>query len=1086
MMRRGQGGPQSMGLDVRTWLHEHGFERYAELFEQHEIDGEALAALTDANLKELGLPLGPRVKLLKAIAELAAEPPAAAPAPPPPAAVTAERRQLTVVFVDLVGSTALSARLDPEDLRAVVRAYQKVVAAEVERYGGHIAQYLGDGVLAYFGYPVAHEDEAERAVHASRALLAAVAATPAPGGEVLAARVGIATGLTVVGDLLGEGATKEHAVVGETPNLAARLQGLAAPGQVIVSTRTAQLVRSVFELEDLGPQSLKGLPSSQRAYAVLGERQVDSRFDARSSGELAEMVGRDAELALLLERWRRACAGEGQVVVLSGDAGIGKSRIVRALQQALVAEPHVRINYQCSPYHADSALHPVIRQLRRAAGIVAADGTAANLDRLEALLGDPQTIGAETLALIAGLLSLDATGRYPAPRLSPQQQRHRILESLTQQPALLSQTQPVLIVLEDAHWIDPSTLELIELSVERLAKAAVLILVTARPEFTHDFGRRSDVTRVPLGRLGRAQIAALAKRVARGKALPEDLLREIAAKTDGVPLFVEEITRTLLESGRLKETEHAFVVEGPLQSLAMPDSLSDSFLARLDRLQPVKVVAQTAACIGREFDYALLAAILPLPERALQEALDKLAEAELIFRRGTPPHARYSFKHALLRDAAYDCLLKSSRQQIHAQLVGTLEAVPDTAPEVIAHHAAQAGLNEKAIDAWQKAAAHAIARPAYKEALSHLRQALALAAQMGEEHRWIERRLQLLLTLGQTAIPLRGYGHSETVAAFTDAQALLARLPQAPHRASVAYAVWSAQYIRGEHDQALATARSMLERAQAEGHPGHLLSALRSLAISQMISGALREARDTFAQAGRLAGPLAGRTREQRAAVTQRFAADPEISTQFHLALTLWALGEVEDGRRIAADALAAARASGHAHTLAHALAHGAIVAVVCRDAAQALALSAETIELTRKYELAMFEGYGSLLKAYALALGGQAADSARLMEEAFEYMARTETGCMVAVHRALHARTLASLGRLEEAERHAAQVREALHTGSERYFWPECERLLGDYLVLRGDRNEARAAYERAVAIARSQQAASWARYAEDSLKTL
>jgi class 3 adenylate cyclase/ABC-type transport system involved in cytochrome c biogenesis ATPase subunit/tetratricopeptide (TPR) repeat protein len=1076
-----------MGVDVRTWLHEHGFDRYAGLFEQHEIDGEALAALTDDNLKELGLPLGPRVKLLKAIAALAAgTAPLPAPVPAVPAPPAAERRQLTVVFVDLVGSTALSSRLDPEDLRAVVRAYQKSVAAEVERYGGHIAQYLGDGVLAYFGYPVAHEDEAERAVHASRALLASVAATRAPGGEALAARVGIATGLTVVGDLLGEGAVREHAVVGETPNLAARLQGLAAPGQVVVSTRTAQLVRTLFELEDLGPQSLKGLPSAQRAYAVLGERQVESRFDARTPGQLGEMVGRDAELALLLERWRRACAGEGQLVVLNGDAGIGKSRIVRALQQALVREPHVRINYQCSPYHADSALYPVIRQLRRAAGIAPADGAAANLDRLEALLGDAQTVGTETLALMAGLLGIDAAARYPAPGLAPQQQRQRILESLVQQPALLSQAQPVLIVLEDAHWIDPSTLELMQLSVERLARSRVLILVTARPEFTQDFGRRHEVTRVPLSRLGRAQIAALSRRVAHGKALPEELVREIAAKTDGVPLFVEEITRTLLESGRLREIEDAFVIDGPLQSLAVPDSLSDSFLARLDRLQPVKIVAQTAACIGREFDYALLAAILPLPESELQEALQKLTDAEIVFRRGTPPQASYSFKHALLRDAAYECLLKSSRQRIHAQLVAALEACADTAPEVLAHHAAQAGLAEKAIEAWQKAAAQALARPAYKEALSHLRQAAALAGQMGGEPAWLARRLQLLLTLGQAAIPFHGYGHSETVAAFSAARDVAARIPGTPHRFSISYAVWGAQYIRGEHDQALATARGMLEEAHASGNPGHQLSALRSLAISQMISGAPLAARDDFAQAARLSASLGGRSSDQRAAVTQRFAADPEISTQFHVALTLWALGEVAEGRRIAADALAAARASGHAHTLAHALAHAAIVAVVCRDVAQARALSDETIGLTRKYELAMFEGYGSLLKAYALALDGDTAESAERMDAAFDYMARSETGCMLAVHRAVQARSLASLGRLAEAERHAAWVREALRTGSERYFWPECERLLGDYLALRSDTGAARAAYQRALASARSQQAASWARYAEESLQTL
>ena len=1075
-----------MTVDVRQWLEKRGFGRYAELFEANEIDGEALLALTDAHLKELGIPIGPRAKLLKAIAESSVNAAApAADASAPPIDTVAERRQLTVMFVDLVGSTALSSRLDPEDLRAVIRAYQKTVAAEVSRYDGHIAQYLGDGVLAYFGYPVAHEDEAERAVRAAIAVLTSVAAMQAKDGESLAARIGIATGLAVVGDLVGEGTAKEHAVVGETPNLAARLQGLAAPGQIVVSARTRELVGHAFDLQNLGPQNLKGIVVPIVAYAILGERPVESRFDARATERIGPMVGRDGELALVLERWRTAVAGERQVVVLTGEAGIGKSRIVRALQDVLASESHVRINYQCSPYHGDNAMFPVVQQLKRAAGIGSADSSAAKLDRLEALLGGATATAAEDMALLAALVGLDGASRYGPMRLTPQQQRQRTFDALINQTLLLARQRPLLILLEDAHWIDPSTLELLELSAERITTSPVMILITARPAFTHDFGQRSDVSRVVLNRLGRAQIEAVVKRVAGGKSLPAALIQEIAAKADGVPLFAEEVTKSLLETGALQETANAFVVDKAHQRLAVPASLHDSLMARLDRLQPVKEVAQAAACIGREFDYRLLAAVLPLRDEVLEDALVRLAQAELIFRHGVAPEARYVFKHALVRDAAYESLLKSKRQEIHGRLTVALEGTPDAPLELLAHHATQAGLTEKAIDYWQKAAAAAVARPAYQEAISHLNQAIALCEQMGDARPWLERRLRLTLTLGQTSIPLRGYGHADTVAAFTQAEQLATRMSDAPHGFSILHAVWVGHYIHGAQDKALERADEMVEWAQRDGSRGHMITALRSLAISQMITGAPLLAEQSFTKAMELSGPQKERTEEQRLALAQRFAAEPEIASRFHFALTLWSLGRVGEGCRLAADALAEARTLRHAHTLGHALAHATIFAVVCRDATQALALGAETIDFARKHDLEMWKGYGSILKAFALALSGEETASVPEMETGFSYMARTQTGTMVPLHHALHARSLAALGRFDEAERQIVVVRTELQSGSERYFWPECERLVGDYLSLCPDTRttDIEAAYSRALAHARGQQTKSWELYAALSL---
>lgn len=1065
-----------MSLDVRAWLQAGGFGEYAEAFDANEIDGEALLALTDEHLKELGIPLSRRAKLLRAIAQLSLA---------SPEVVTAERRHLTVMFVDLVGSTALSGRLDPEDLRDVIRNYQDAVVREVTRYDGHVAQYLGDGMLAHFGFPMAHEDDAERGVRAALATLAAVAAMSSPGVERLAVRIGIATGIVVAGDLLGAGAARERAVVGETPNLAARLQALAAPGEAVVSANTRHLLGHLFEFRDLGPQQLKGFAAPVTAYAIVGERSSRSRFEARRGEPFAAMVGRDNELTLLLAAWRRAKSGEGHLTFITGDAGIGKSRIIRALQDALAAERPARVEYQCSPYHSDSALFPVRQHLARAAGFEPGDTPDARLDRLEALFKEFGPRRAGDMALIAALLGIESAPRYGPLGLSPQQQRLGTFKALADLVVDVARTRPVLWTIEDVQWIDPTTLELIDLCLERIAPLSVLMLVSARPDFHHAFGNRPNLSRLPLFRLGRTQIAAMVRGVTRGKAIPEALLDEIAAKSDGVPLFIEELTKTVLESGVLHETEDAFVVDDPLPGLAIPASLHDSLMARLDRLQPVKEVAQTAACIGREFNDRLLAAILPPAATVPDDALARLIEAELIFSIGAPEDGQYAFKHALVRDAAYESLLKAKRQQIHGRLVTALEALPDTPPEILAFHAMQAGLTEKAIAGWQKAGAQAIARPAYKEAIAHLSQALRLAEQMGETRAWLERRLLILLTLGQASIPLRGYGHSQTVAAFTRAHELVGAMRDAPHRFSVFYAVWVARYIRGEHDNALDTAATMVREAERDGSNSHLLTALRSLAMSQVITGAPTLALDSFDRARVLAASLRPRSRQERIALADRFSTEPDIATGFHLGLTLWSLGRIDAARSVVADALASARALGHIHTLCHALAYSSVIAAFDRRVDEALALSAESMDFAGRHELEMWKGYGSIIHAHARSEAGDAEGSIREMEDGFARLARTQTGHSVPVHHAVHARALASLGRVDEAERYAAMVRAELTSGSERYYWPECQRLLGDYRRLCPGREpaEVESAYLKALALARAQGAKTWEFYAAISL---
>ena len=550
-------------MDVGNWLRGIGFGQYEAAFRGNEIDDEVLCELTAEDLIALGVTLvGHRRKLLAAIAVLRGTASnATAPTPQGMKSTDAQRRQLTVMFVDLVGSTTLSGRLDPEDMSLVITGYQNTVAGVAARFHGHVAKYMGDGILCYFGWPIAHEDDAERAVRTGLAIMAAMTGLRTPAGEPLSARIGIATGLVVVGDLIGAGAAQEEAVVGETPNLAARLQGLAAPGQIILAETTRRLIGNTFVVADFGGHSLKGIAGEVRAYAVTGERIAQSRFEARISGAISTMVGRDHELASMLKHWEQAKAGQGQLVLLSGEAGIGKSRFTRAMIDAAERDPHIRVSYQCSPYHTDSPLYPAIQQLTFAAGIRPDDSNDEKLDRLEAVLvgekGDRPLLGA--------LLGLDTEARYGKINLTPQQQRVRTQQALVSQLITLARHRPVLFVFEDAHWIDATTLDLVDLCLNRVANSRVMMLVTARPNFQHEFGGHPIVTKLALNRLGRDEVRTIINGVTSGKTLPDALVDLIAAKTDGVPLFVEEITKTVLESGGMKETASAFELTGPLE-----------------------------------------------------------------------------------------------------------------------------------------------------------------------------------------------------------------------------------------------------------------------------------------------------------------------------------------------------------------------------------------------------------------------------------------------------------------------------------------------------------------------------------------
>jgi class 3 adenylate cyclase/tetratricopeptide (TPR) repeat protein len=726
-------------MDIGDWLRSLGLRQYEQAFHDNEIDEPILPSLTAEDLKEIGVgPVGHRRKLLEAIAALPAREPSLALQRSAAAAASethnrAERRQLTIMFCDLVGSTALAAQLDPEDLREVLGAYHRAVSDAVAAAGGFVAKYMGDGVLVYFGYPQAHEHDAEQAVRAGLVLVDRIGRLESRAGA-LAGRVGIATGLVVVGDLLGTGEAQERGVVGETPNLAARLQEMGGPGAVLIADSTRRRLGDLFEYRNLGLVDVKGLTEPVPAWQVLRESTVENRFEALRSAALSPLVGRDEELGLLLRRWERAKEGDGQIVLISGEAGIGKSRMTVALQEKLAAEQVSGLRYFCSPHHCDSALYPFVARLERAAGFSREDSPAAKLDKLAALLARSSDTPPETVAAFADLLGLATEDRYPPPPTDPRQRRELILGALVGQLERLARHRPVLFVFEDAHWADSTSLELLDRVAERVRRLPVLLILTHRPDFEPPWTGESQVTSLTLSRLGRRESATLTERVAGRKALPSEILDRVVERTDGIPLFIEELTKTLLEGGLLKEEDGRYILADAVPTLAIPSSLQASLMARLDRLAPVKEVAQIGAAIGREFSYAVLEAVARRPPDQLRDALDQLSRAGLIFRRGMPPDDMFIFKHAFVQDAAYDMLLRGRRQELHAAIAHVLEhqtaspsqhgPVAGERAALLAHHWLGAEEWERALGSTIEAAKRAEKLYARPEAISLYSQAL--------------------------------------------------------------------------------------------------------------------------------------------------------------------------------------------------------------------------------------------------------------------------------------------------------------------------------------------------------------------------
>jgi class 3 adenylate cyclase/predicted ATPase len=1057
-----------------------------------------LSDLTDQDLEKIGVAsLGHRRKLLRAIAELNGRPaatssslppsgvtpaPTPASAPPPISAsveTSGERRHVTVMFSDLVGSTALSSRMDPEDLREVISAYQKNVAETVGRFGGFVAKYLGDGVLVYFGYPQAHEDDAERAVRAGLELIAAVSAVKAP--VSLQTRVAIATGLVVVGDLIGSGDAQERGIVGETPNLAARLQGIAEPNMVVIAGDTRRLLGNLFELEDLGPKDLKGIGGRVRAWAALRPASVESRFEALHPSGLTALVGREEELELLLRRWSRTKSGEGQVALLSGEAGIGKSRLTAALLERLAAEPHTRLRYFCSPQHTDSAFYPIIGQIERAAGFTHEDTPQAKLNKLDALLAQSST-PAHKAALFAEMLSLPNDGRYPALERTPQQRRQETLEALVAQVAARSRQNPVLMIFEDAHWSDPTSLELVGRIVDRIPTFRVLLIATFRPDFEAPWIGRPYVTALTINRLGERDIRAMIDGVVGNKLLPANIRQDIIERADGIPLFVEEMTKAVLEAESEGAAERAIGVV-PSPALAVPASLQASLMARLDRLGPAKEVAQVGAVIGREFAHTLLAAVVRKPEAELHSAFDRLIVAGLLFRQGVPPYATYLFKHALVQDAAYGTLLREPRRALHARIAETLESqfpeIAESQPELLARHCTEAGQIEKAVGLWDKAGQRSLARSALVEAVEQFTRALNQIATLPSTPALRRMQINLQVVLITPLGHIKGWAAPETKAAVEQARLLIEQAealgepPEDPLLLfSVLHGVFAANFVAFNGDVCRDLAAQFLVLAEKQKASGPLVLGHGFLGASLLLAGDIAEARAHLDQGIPLYHPAEHRP------LAMRFGQDPKVATLYFRSKALWLLGYPEIALADIDQALKDARESGHAVSLLWALAGSFfIVDSYCGNYTTANARVDELVALADEKDAAFWRAFGMLGRGRLLGLTGRAADAVRIITSGIA--AWRSTGATVHLPSWLSylAAAHAELGQLDESWRCIGEATAAIKTTKERWFEAEANRIGGE-IALKSpapDVAKAEVYFERALAVARQQQAKSW-----------
>lgn len=1066
-------------MDVGEWLRSIGLGQYEAAFRQNEIDGEILPSLTADDLKDVGIALvGHRRKILTAIAELSAlvanSPLSVETEQSPPiieaTQPTAERRQLTVLFCDLVGSTAMSARLDPEDMREVIREYQNLCSGVIEHYDGFVAKFMGDGLLAYFGFPSAHEDDAERAVRAALDLAEVVATLHTRDGETLKTRIGVATGIVVVGDLVGEGSAQEQAVIGDTPNLAARLQACADPGGVLISDITRRLLGDAFELKSLDLQRLKGFDTPVCVWAALREAQTETRFEASRSSRMTPFVGREPEVALLMERWRDACAGEGKVALLSGEPGIGKSRILTILRERIADEPHLAVRYQCSPHHVNDAFHPIVNQIWRAAEFATKESAKARLEKLEAMACRSRLEPKEIVPFVASLCSVPFEGRYSPLEMAGGEQKERSIAALLSLFEGLTIEAPLLALLEDAHWIDPSSLEVFNRLIDQIPKLRAFLVVTYRPEFVPPWLGHGHVDSLILSRFGRRHALALIDRVVGDKALPAEVLEQIVAKTDGIPLFVEELTKTVLESGILREHNGSYVLTSALTTLAIPSTLQDSLMARLDRLAPVKEIAQIGATIGREFSYNLLEAVSPIQGAQLQDALGQLMAAGLLFSHKAASEVTYTFKHALVQDTAYATLLKSRRQQLHQRIAEGLRdrfrELAEREPGIVAHHFTHAGLLRAAIEWWARAGDRAMRRFANHEAALSYVNGLKLLADLPASEERNRQELVLRLALGPALLAARGYASQEVEENYQEAGRLAEALSDREAAFTSARGQWHCLYDRSELDRALAIAERLKAIATEDTSTEKSSLAFRAIGSTLMSKGEFVRATEAFERV------IANESLTPLGTCFAHHGEEPHIVALQYKGLSLTVRGYADSGLASAESAFSLAKSMNFPLMIAFASTAVGMVLMLRRDYRQCLAIVEQQIKFCSEQGFVFWSAAHEILHGASRAcLDGDPKGIAQL-EEGIKSWKKTGAALHIPTWCSYLAEAGLCVGDLDCAEKAVLTGIDTSERHGDAFGRSDLKRLAGCVLLRQGRREEARDAFATAVEIARLQGA--------------
>jgi class 3 adenylate cyclase/predicted ATPase len=989
-----------------------------------------------------------------------------------------ERRQLTVMFCDLVGSTELSTRLDPEDLGVIIRDFQETCAKVIAQFDGCIAKYMGDGILVYFGYPRAHENEAERAVMSGLGIIEALAGLePSCASDAkLAVRIGIATGLVVVGEIIGDGSAQEMTVVGETPNIAARLQALAKPNTLVISPATHKLIEAEFRCEDLGGLQLKGIAEPIYAWQVVGLAEAEREVEESGVADGFPLVGRDEEIALLLRRLAQSKDGHGQAVLISGEAGIGKTALAEAVGAQAKKEGFARTTFHFSPYYTNSALYPVIEKIKRRAQWQAADTPYTKLAKLEQMLANHNWPAEEVVPLFAALASLELpAGRYPPLNLTPQEQKQRILDTLVAWTLEEAERQPVFELWDDLHWADPTTLELLDLLINQTATAPLLMAMTFRPEFVPPWPTRSHMTPITLSRLAGPDVEAMVTHLASGKALPAEVVQHIVKKTDGVPLYVEELTKVILESELLREETDRYDLTGPLSAVAIPDTLQESLMARLDRLPKLREVAQLGAVLGREFEYEMLKAIAPMDEPRLQDGLSQLVEAELLYQRGRPPRATYIFKHALIQDAAYQSLLKRTRQQCHRQVADILESrypeTVETQPELLAHHRTEANSPQTAVEYWLKAGQQAVHRFADREAVGHLEKGLGVLLTLPDTPERARLELTLQTSLGPALMATKGYADPAVGKAYRRARELCQELKDITRLFPVLWGLWMFHLVRAEHEAANDLTKQILAVAQTTGDPDLALEADFAAGLSAFYCGELLSARKHLEKVVSAYDP------EQHKGLGSTYGGlDPCVCCLEYLAWTLWLLGYPDQALKRADEAQPLAKQVANLYTQARSLYWDSLLRQftgqwdVLRERIEV------AISMATEHGFAIVLGVGPIMRGWALVAEGRAEEGIKEISQGLKRYRATGAGFQLP-----HLLTplIEAHNKLEQPEEGLTALAEAqalVEKTGERYYEAELQRLKGELLLAQSpdDPAEAEACFHNALEIARGQQAKS------------